>query len=148
MLTGGAAGGRLERLADAAAEGARAASAGIELLRMPAQQAGLEELLRAGAVLIGTPEKFGYMAGVIKDFFDRTFYPAEGKVDGLPYAVFVSAGNDGTGAVTSIERIAAGYRWNRVAEPVIVRGEPTEAGFDECRTLGQTLAAGLELGIF
>ena len=102
----------------------------------------------AQAVLLGTPEKFGYMAGALKDFFDRTFYPTEGALAGLPYALFVSAGNDGTGAVSSVERIVSGYRWNRIAEPVIVVGEPEESALTRCRELGQTMAAGLALGIF
>ncbi|MFO1427947.1 MAG: hypothetical protein U1F11_13445 [Steroidobacteraceae bacterium] len=88
------------------------------------------------------------MSGAVKDFFDRTFYPAENRTVGLPYAVFVSAGNDGTGTVAAIERIATGYRWKRVAEPLIVVGEPTPAALDRCRELGATLAAGLALGIF
>jgi Ca2+-transporting ATPase len=74
--------------------------------------------------------------------------PTEGALAGLPYALFVSAGNDGTGAVSSVERIVSGYRWNRIAEPVIVVGEPEEAALTRCRELGQTMAAGLALGIF
>jgi multimeric flavodoxin WrbA len=148
LLTGGQPGGRLDCLADAVAAGVAEAADELELTRLPARDAGVDDLLAAGGILIGSPEKFGYMAGVIKDFFDRTFYPAEGKTEGLPYAVFVSAGNDGSGAVSSIERIVTGYRWSRVAEPVIVRGAPDAAALERCRELGETMAAGLELGIF
>ena len=88
------------------------------------------------------------MSGALKDFFDRTFYPAQGRIRGLPYALFVKAGNDGTGAVTSVERIARGYPLTRVAEPLIVRGEVTREDLERCEELGQTLAAGLTLGIF
>jgi NAD(P)H-dependent FMN reductase len=115
---------------------------------IPALQAGTDELLWAHGLIIGTPEHFGYMSGAVKDFMDRTFYPVEGKVDGLPYAMFVSAGNDGTGAVSAVDRIASGYKWKRVAEPVIARGELTPLDHERCRELGQTLAAGLALGIF
>jgi hypothetical protein len=69
-------------------------------------------------------------------------------VDALPYALFVSAGNDGSGAVSSIERIALGYRWKRIAEPLIVRGEVSAEDLRRCRELGETLAAGLALGVF
>ena len=103
LITGGHAGGRLERLADAVAAGIAEFADEVELRRLPALEATLDDLLWSHALVIGTPEKFGYMAGAVKDFFDRTFYPAEGKVDGLPSALFVSAGNDGTGAVTSSE---------------------------------------------
>ena len=148
LITGGHAGGRLERLADAVAAGIAEFTDEVELRRLPALEATLDDLLWAHALVIGTPEKFGYMAGAVKDFFDRTFYPAEGKVDGLPFALFVSAGNDGNGAVTSVERIATGYRWTRVAEPVIVKGAPDEAALARCHELGQTVAAGLAVGVF
>lgn len=148
LITGGQPGGRLERMAGAVVAGSAEFADEVELRSRPALQATLEDLLWAHALLIGTPEKFGYMSGAVKDFFDRTYYPAEGKVDALPFAIFVSAGNDGTGAVTSIERIANGYRWTRVAEPVVIKGEPDDDAFARCRELGQTLAAGLALGVF
>jgi multimeric flavodoxin WrbA len=148
LLTGGHAGGRLEKLTNAVAEGAREFANEVEVRGRFALDAGLDDLLWCHGVLIGTPEKFGYMAGAVKDFFDRTFYPSEGKVAALPYAMFVSAGNDGTGAVSSVERIVTGYRWNRIAEPVIVVGAPDDAALASCRELGQTMAAGLALGIF
>ena len=148
LLTAGHAGGRLERLARAVADGIAEFADEVELRQHAALAAGVDELRWAQAVLLGTPEKFGYMAGALKDFFDRTFYPTEGALAGLPYALFVSAGNDGTGAVSSVERIVSGYRWNRIAEPVIVVGEPEESALTRCRELGQTMAAGLALGIF
>ena len=120
----------------------------VELRDLPALAASVEDLLWAQGLLIGTPEHFGYMSGAVKDFLDRTFYPVEGKTESLPYAIYVSAGNDGTGAVNSIERIALGYKWKRVAEPLIVRGEFNEAARARCVELGQTMAAGLSAGIF
>lgn len=148
LLTAGEAGGKTEKFAEFVRAGAAEFADEVELRCLPALQAGPGDLLWAHGLLLGTPEKFGYMAGGLKDFFDRTFYPTEGKVGGLPYALFVTAGNDGTGAVSAVERIVIGYRWNRVAEPVIVRGEPTADSAARCRELGQTLAAGLSLGIF
>ena len=124
LLTAGYVGGRLERLAHEVAAGVHEFADEIELRELPALAAGVDELRWAHAVLLGTPEKFGYMAGALKDFFDRTFYPTEGEVAGLPYALFVSAGTDGSGAVASVERIVTGYRWQRIADPVVVVGEP------------------------
>jgi multimeric flavodoxin WrbA len=120
----------------------------VELRVLPALQAGVDDLLWAEGLLIGTPENFGYMSGAVKDFLDRVYYPTEGRKLGLPYAVFVSAGNDGSGAVRSIERIATGGGWKRVAEPVVVRGEPDAAALAQCHELGQTMAAGLGFGVF
>ncbi len=147
IIFGGHAGGRTHALLEAVQRGV-AREETVELRALPALEAKLDDLVWAHALLIGSPEHFGYMSGAVKDFFDRTFYPAEGKVDGLPYAIFVSAGNDGSGTVASIERIAIGYKWKKVAEPVIVKGALTEDGFQRCEELGQTMATGLALGIF
>ncbi|MFY9327441.1 MAG: flavodoxin family protein [Georgfuchsia sp.] len=108
----------------------------------------IEDLLGCDGLIIGTPENFGYMSGAIKDFFDRTYYPAEGKTVGLPYALFVSAGNDGSGAVREIGRIATGYGWKLVAEPVIARKEINNKALQSCMELGATMVAGLALGVF
>src|SRR5262245_47887518 len=102
IIFGGHEGGRTLQLVDAvqrgvltaAYESERSEDSAIEIRTLPALAAGIDDLLWAHALLIGTPEHFGYMSGAVKDFMDRTFYPAEGKVDALPYAVFVSAGND------------------------------------------------------
>lgn len=141
-------GGRTAQLANAVAAGIAEFADEVELRQRRAFDAGLDDLLWAQGLLIGTPENFGYLSGAVKDFLDRTYYPAEGKTVGLPWAMFVSAGNDGSGAVRALERIATGYGWTRVAEPVIVNGEPDEAALARCRELGQTLAAGLACGIF
>jgi len=50
------------------------------------------------AIAIGTSEYFSYMAGGVKDFFDRCFYPTQGKVTGKPCAIFVThSGGDSLG---------------------------------------------------
>ena len=139
--------GTTERLAQAAERGARREE-GVDVRRQKAFDTSIEDLLGCDALVIGTPENLGYMAGAIKDFFDRTYYPAHGKVDQLPYALFVSAGNDGRNTVTQVERIAKGYNFRRVAEPIIVRGKVTPSAIEQCEELGQSLAAGLSFGIF
>jgi multimeric flavodoxin WrbA len=113
-----------------------------------APDAGPKDLRWAHGLLFGTPENFGTMSGLLKDFFDRTFYAVEGELAPLPYALFISAGNDGRGAVREIERIARGYPFTPVAEPLIVRGPPTADALSAARELGMTLAAGLSAGIF
>ncbi|MBB6093268.1 multimeric flavodoxin WrbA [Povalibacter uvarum] len=148
LIYGGHAGGRTLQMVQAVTMGILQSGEPVELRAQPALDADAEDLLWAEALLIGTPEHFGYMSGAVKDFMDRTFYPVEGKVEGLPYAIFVSAGNDGTGAVTSIERIALGYQWKKVAEPVIVKGEVDGEAMQRCAELGQVMAAGLALGVF
>ena len=66
----------------------------------------------------------------------------------MPYAVFISAGNDGTGALTGIERIARGYPFKPVCDPIIARGELTAAVLQRCEELGETMASGVAWGIF
>lgn len=140
--------GHTEMMADAVASGAADLANEVELRVMRAPAATLDDLLWANGLLIGTPENFGYLSGLVKDFLDRTYYPAQGKVTGLPWAMFVSADNDGSGAVRALERIALGYGWSKVAEPVIGHGPPTPDTLARCRELGQTLAAGLSMGVF
>lgn len=140
--------GRTTQLAQAVAAGAAELGDEVELRVLRAPEAGLDDLLWADGLLLGTPENFGYLSGLMKDFLDRTYYPAEGKTIGLPWAMFVSAGNDGSGAVTALERIALGYQWKKATEPVIVKGEPDAAALSRCSDLGQTLAVGLTLGLY
>ena len=140
--------GRTKTLLGAVRAGVDEFAEEVELRVLPALQAGLDDLLWADGLLIGTPENFGYMSGAVKDFLDRVYYPSEGRKLGMAYAVLVSAGNDGSGAIRAIERIAGGCGWNRVAEPLVVKGEPDEAALALCRELGQTLAAGLSYGVF
>jgi multimeric flavodoxin WrbA len=121
---------------------------GVEVRLQRAATSGPDDLRWADGLLLGTPENFGYMSGALKDFFDRTYYEVEGELRPLPYAIFVSAGNDGTGAVREIRRIGTGYRFQEVQEPVIVRGIPDAAALAKCRELGLALAAGLEAGIW
>ena len=139
--------GNTGRMAQAVLRGAQSIEETEAVLKLTAD-ATLDDLLTCHGLLIGTPENFGYMAGMVKDFFDRTYYPGEGKMTGVPYAIFVSAGNDGTNAVSQIERIATGYGWKKVNEAVIARDGVSEADLAKCEELGATLAAGIGFGIF
>ena len=113
-----------------------------------AVNAQLDDLRRCDGIAIGSPEYFGTMAGMIKDFFDRTYEAAKDETIGLPFIVFVSAGNDGRGALAQIERITAGYKWRKVQEHKRVVGSPTEQDLADLEELGHTLAAGIDFGIF
>ena len=139
--------GNTEKMAQAVAVGARAIK-DTEVVCKRAADATLEDLLTADGLAVGTPKNFGYMSGMIKDFFDRTYYPAQDKVFRKPYVVFISAGNDGTGAFKAIERIALGYKFKPVYNPVISRGQVTPEILAQCRELGGVLAGGCQAGIF
>ena len=111
-------------------------------------EAGAEDVLWASGIILGTTENFGYMSGAMKDFFDRIYYPCLDHTGGLPWTLFVRAGNDGTGALTSIDRIVTGLAWKQVQKPLICRGAWNEAWLGDCEELGMTMAAGLEAGVF
>ncbi|MGE0626039.1 MAG: flavodoxin family protein [Pseudomonadales bacterium] len=141
--------GNTGRLAQAVRKGAdHELLEAVEVRCLKAAQAGPDDLLWADGLLLGTPENFGYMSGGLKDFLDRTFYPVEGRILSLPYAIFISAGNDGSGALRAIRRIANGYPFREVQEPLVVRGEILAEHLERAEELGMTLAAGLDAGIY
>jgi multimeric flavodoxin WrbA len=139
--------GNTEKLARAVVRGAQVEE-GVEVRLKRAFDTTLDDLIECDGVVFGTAEYNGYMSGALKDFFDRTFYPAQARVNNKPYAVVVSAGNDGTFAVQFIDRIARGYPLKCIAEPIIVVGDVDPAAEASCEELGETFAAGLSLGIF
>jgi multimeric flavodoxin WrbA len=139
--------GRTAKMAKAVVDGAKSIE-NTEVILKRASEATLEDLLVCSGLAIGTPENFGYMSGMIKDFFDRTYNGAQDKVFRKPYVVFISAGNDRSGALRSIERIALGYKFKSVYTPVIAKGDITEEILEQCRELGGTLAGGCEIGIY
>lgn len=134
-------------MAQAVYEGAKAIE-GVEVVLKKAADATLDDLLACDGLAVGTPENFGYMSGMLKDFFDRTYVGAKDRVFRKPFVVFISAGNDGSGALRAIERIALGYKFKTVFAPVVARGNLTEAVLESCRELGGTLAGGCAMGIY
>ena len=134
------------RLRDAIHAGA--AATGLPTLTLSPEHAGVEQVLQARAIILGTTENFGYMSGLLKDFFERIYYPCLEQTQGLSVALYVKAGNDGQGAVRSVERVITGLRWNLVQPPLIFKGEYQPDFADDCHELGESIAEGLKLGIF
>ena len=141
--------GTTARMADAVVRGASSPDVdGVELRIRTALEADVDDLLWADGFILGTPENFGYMSGAMKYFLDRVFYPCENKISGKPWAMFVRAGNDGTGAISSVRRILKGLAVREVQDPVLFAGEFDESRLAECEELGLLMAAGLEAEIF
>ncbi|MCY4130957.1 MAG: NAD(P)H-dependent oxidoreductase [Gammaproteobacteria bacterium] len=141
--------GQTQRMADAVHAGATDDEIeSTDVVMKQALEADASDLLAADGLILGTPENFGYMSGGMKDFLDRTFYEVEGKIKPLPCGIFISAGNDGTGALTAIRRIGKGYPFIEVQEPIIVKGVATPDQIEACRELGLAMAIGLEAGIY
>lgn len=158
--------GATRQLAEAAAAGARKAlceadAAGeVEIMLRRADQAGPQDVLAASALIVATPENLASMAGMSKDFFDRSWYAVLDRVNGRPFAAIVCAGSDGQGTIRQLERFATGWRLRTVADPllVITHAQTAEAilapktvasaELGRAAELGATLAAGLALGLW
>ena len=146
--------GGTAQLAAAAVEGARSID-DVETVELRAHLAGVEDVLAADAYLIGCSENFGGIAGIVKDFLERIYYPCEGRLEGRAWSAFVCAGTDGSGAMLGLERIATGLRLRKVHAGIIHRsGEVArvqvvpQAVLEQCRELGATMAAGLSAGLW
>jgi multimeric flavodoxin WrbA len=151
--------GGTRQMAEAAARGA-ASEPAVRVRLLHAVDAGDADVLAASGYIFATPENLAAISGLMKDFFDRTYYAALGQVNGRPYAMLICAGSDGQNAARQIARIATGWRLRPVAEPLIVCTHattpeailaPKVIGADDlgrCADLGTTLAAGMAMGIF
>ena len=154
-LTGGT-----EQLVTAAAGGARREAPDVNVRVLTAPQAGPEDVLAADAYVFATPENLAAIAGLMKDFFDRCYYPVLGRIEGRPYATLICAGSDGSNAARQVERICTGWRLRAVAPALIVCTHaqtpedilaPKQIPADELKRadeLGAALAAGVAMGVF
>ena len=153
-LTGGT-----RQMAEAAAAGA-AREVLVRTRLLHATEAGPADVLAADGFLFATPETLASISGQMKDFFERTYYPALGRIEGRPCAALICAGSDGSNAARQLARIATGWRLRAVAEPLIVctRAQTPEAilapklippaELAKCSDLGEALAAGMAMGVF
>lgn len=142
-------------MAEAARDGA-----GDEARLLAAAEATPDLLLASSAYLFVCPENLGSMTGMMKEMFDRCYYPLLGRVEGRAYATAIAAGSDGAGAQAQIDRIVTGWRLKRVADPLIANMEaqtpeailaPKTVSDDilgTCRDLGAALSEGVKLGIY
>lgn len=145
------------QMANAACE---AAKTEVDVRFLTADQAGPDDLLSASGYLFACPENLAAMSGLMKEFFDRCYYPVLGKIEGRPYAQMICAGSDGENAVRQLARIAKGWRLRIAQEPVIIctHAQSEEAILAEktisdedlqvCRELGAALGAGISMGVF
>ncbi|NOD78282.1 MULTISPECIES: flavodoxin family protein [unclassified Ruegeria] len=150
--TGGA-----RQMAEAAAEAGRDEA---DVVLKFADQAGPEDLLAADGYIFCAPENLAAISGLMKEFFDRSYYPVLGKLEGRPYAQMVCAGSGGENAARQTARIATGWRLKEVQPPLIlctyaqtpeaILAEKTipEEQLEKCREIGAAMAAGLALGVF
>lgn len=139
--------GTVKKMADAIVMGAKAIP-GTTVELVDPLKVTPETVKTCRAIIIGTPENFGYMSGPIKYFFEEIYYECIECTRGLSYALFVAADNDGSGAVSSMKKIITGLGWNNIAEPMICKKGVTSQEIESCRELGMTISAGLDLGLY
>ena len=149
--------GGSRQMAHAAYVGALAEGRAVML---PAEDTGPEDLLAASGYIFCAPENLASLSGMMKEFFDRCYYPVLDKLNGRPYAQMICAGSDGAGAARQVARIATGWRLKEVQPPIIVNTDAqTEArilaekklrdtDLIPCRDIGAALSAGLVMGVF
>ena len=153
-LTGGT-----RQMAEAAAAGARGEPE-VSVCLLTAPQASGDDMLAADGYIFASPENLAALAGKMKDFFDRAYYPVLDRINGRPYATLICAGSDGQNAVRQIARIATGWRLRAIAESLIIctHAQTPEAilapkhispaDLTRCTDLGAAFAAGLAAGVF
>ena len=149
--------GGTAQMAQAALEGAQTETP-TKLSR--AEDTHPQDLLDADGFLFAAPENLAALSGMMKEFFDRAYYPVLGKLEGRPYAQMICAGSDGENAARQTARIATGWRLRAIQPPLIICTHAqtqseilapkkiSEEDLEKCRDLGAALAAGLALGVF
>jgi len=131
--------GHTKQMAEAVAAGARGVP-GTEVILKTGLEATIDDLLACDGIALGSPDYFSYMAGGVKDFLDRTYYPSQGKVTGKPAVTFASAGGPPTVVLGVLDQALKWFKLEKVAESVGVSGQITPGLLAECEVLGKKLA--------
>ncbi len=138
-------------LRDAVVAGFADAETSRKVRSLPAPEAGVDDVEAAAATVLITPENFGMVSGLMKDFLERIypwFEEVPNRRPGMPYLLIAKGGNDGSGAVRDVARILTGLRWKAALPPVVVSGSVTDEHLAITREQAATLAAGVDAGIF
>ncbi len=128
-----------EIAARAVAEGVRSVE-GVEPLLKRASEADADDLTSCDAICFGTRDYFNYMDGILKDFFDRTFYPTQEQVNDKMYGMFVTHEGRGSEASESIKEMCRSFKFKQITEVLLVRGSPDDEAVADLRQLGIILA--------
>jgi multimeric flavodoxin WrbA len=138
-------GGATKKMAEALAEGAKSV-AGSTVVLKTGLEATTDDLLSCDAVALGSPDYFSYMAGGMKDFFDRTYYPSQGKVTGKPAATFGSAGGPPDTVLKNLDQALGWFKLKKVADSVGAAGGVGPEILADCKELGRKLAEAAKKG--
>jgi multimeric flavodoxin WrbA len=139
--------GHTAQLAQACQQGVNMESE-VEVRLQKAFDSNLEDVIWADGIILATPEYFGYMSGALKDFFDRTYYPAKHLEIIRPYALMISCESDGSNTERTVQNLATSYTLKKSLDTLISNDKDFDKALIAASELGQSFAAGLSMGIF
>lgn len=120
----------------------------LKIIRKSSVDVTAGDVLSCDGLILSTTENIGYMAGLTKDVFDRCYNDWLGHTDGLPVAIYIRAGLDGTATKKALSQIAAGLNWRLVRPPLVLKGTYTDQFEDDISEFGGAFAVGIEAGLF
>jgi hypothetical protein len=107
-----------------------------------------DDVFHATAIIIGTIENIGYMAGATKDMFDRCYNSWQKNTAGKPIGIYIRAGLDGTATKKALISICSGLKWRIIADPLILKGSWQDLYCDNVADLCLGIAIGVDTGIY
>lgn len=132
-------GGQTKKMAEAVAAGASSVT-GTQVTVKTGLEAIVDDLLSCDAIALGSPDYFSYMAGGLKDFLDRTYYPSQGKVTGKPAATFGSAGGPPDKVLKLLDQALGWFKLKKAVDSVGASGGVGPEILADCKELGRKLA--------
>lgn len=134
--------GNTKTMADAVAEGLRAAGAQVTLHNTNEARLDIGRFAAFDCAAFGSPDYYSYIAGGLKVFLDDLHIAAmrdkKPGLTGKPYALFYSHGGGGK-VRAPLEKLFQRVG-NKVGETVESHGAPSAAVLEKCRALGVELA--------
>jgi len=128
--------GNTESLAKAVADGARTVA---QVVVKRVDYATVQDFISSDAIAFGSPNYFGYMAGQMKDYFDKA-WSVRSLVGGKLAAAFTSGGGSSNAALLSLENMMNSFKLQKAVDGVVSSRKPTEQDLEKCKALGIALA--------
>ena len=133
--------GNTRAMAEAVAEGARAAGADVQLVNTNEKRLDPQEYREFDAAAFGSPDYYSYIAGGLKMFLDDWHIAKNTDPTGLTdksYALFYSHGGGGK-VLEPMEKLFKNMG-TKIGKTVESRGKPDEDVLTACKSLGRQLA--------
>jgi flavorubredoxin len=134
--------GNTAAMAEAVAEGLKAAGCDVDLFNTNEGRFDVTQFPQYDCVAFGSPDYYSYIAGGLKTFMDDHYiHDVRKGLKGLknkPYVLFYSHGGGGKvrdAMLNIFQRVGT-----LIGEPVGSSGRPSEGVLGGCKALGKTLA--------